>query len=156
MTYELKSELYNKLRSDKIKINWNKNPIKMDLFLSFLTIQTEILRDHLGSYTGWTRRINKDYNLTIVGGGVNGIEYLDHLEFRHKLSNQYNNYVNPFFMFEVFTDEGKRFFIDYYKPEIDSLLNQKNVKIIQIEEELNNQTLLLDQMIKEVENLRKI
>ncbi len=75
MNKELKSVFYDKLQSDKIKINCNKNPIRMDLFLSFLTIDTERNYKHLGVDTGWTELRNDAHRLIVRGGKVNGVEY---------------------------------------------------------------------------------
>src|SRR5688572_9885530 len=107
MNNELKSAFYNKLQTDKIKIYWNKNPIRMDLFLSFLTVATERSQKHLGSDTGWTKHFNKECNLIVSGGIVGNTEYLDSLEYGIKLSNPYNNYVNPFYLFDILTTKGK-------------------------------------------------
>ena len=80
-----------KLKWDKIKINWNKNPIKMPTFLSFLMVEVTKSNDHLGSLTGWTLYYNKNLNLEIHGGWVNDIEYLDGLEYGNKLYSKWNN-----------------------------------------------------------------
>jgi len=56
MNQEIKQSFYDKLQSDKIKINWNKNPIKMDLFLSFLTIPVVRSYEHYRQFdasNGW-------------------------------------------------------------------------------------------------------
>jgi hypothetical protein len=119
---ELKDSFYNKLKYDKIKMNWNKNPIRMDLFISFLNVELIRSNDHLGSNNGWTK-LQNDYIKLYVGGGiVNGIEYLDTLKYGEKLSNVYNNFVNPFYLFEIMTIEGQKFFIDYYKEDIDKIV----------------------------------
>lgn len=109
------------LKHDKIKINWNKSPIKMDLFLSFLLIDTSRNKDCLGSYNGWTEHIGID-NLKIGGGIVNNVEYLNCIQYKKKLDNSYNNYVNPFYIFDILNDEGKDFFIQYYSEEIKELI----------------------------------
>jgi hypothetical protein len=98
---DIKKEFYNKLQSDKIRINWNKNPIKMDIFLSFLVVPVVRSSDHLGSDNGWTLLENKEISLRIGGGVVGGVEYLDHLELGTKLANPYNNYVNPDLKFQI-------------------------------------------------------
>ena len=119
---ELKETFYNKLKDDKIKINWNKNPIRMDLFISFLNVELIRSNDHLGSNNGWTKLQNESIKLYIGGGIVDGIEYLDTLKYGEKLSNGYNNFVNPFYLFEIMNTDGQKFFIDYYKEDIDKIL----------------------------------
>ncbi len=119
---------YSQLDCDKIKINWNKNPIQMKLFLSFLTVETYKQREFLGSCTGWTQYTG-DNNLIINGGIVSGIEYLENLIYGKNLDNQYNNYVNPFYLFPIMTDDGKKFFLDYYSKEIEALKNEASKKI---------------------------
>ena len=119
---ELKESFYNKLKDDKIKINWNKKPIRMDLFISFLNVELIRSNDHLGSNNGWTKLQNESIKLYIGGGIVDGIEYLDTLKYGEKLSNGYNNFVNPFYLFEIMNTDGQKFFIDYYKEDIDKIL----------------------------------
>jgi hypothetical protein len=119
--------LLKQLSYEKIKINWNKNPIKMDLLLSFLTVKVERSRDHLGSTNGWTKLFNEEHKLIIGGGIVGSNEYIDHLEYGVKLHNRFNNWVNPFFLFPIMTQEGKDFFLDYYKKDIAEVIQkQKN------------------------------
>lgn len=115
-------KFYSQLKGDKIKINWNKKPIQMKLFLSFLAVETQRQTDFLGSCTGWTQHAG-DNNLIITGGIVGGVEYLDHILYGKNLDNQYNNFVNPFYLFPIMTEDGKKFFLDYYSEEISSLKN---------------------------------
>lgn len=122
------SEFLKTLSRDKIKINWNKNPVKMELFLSFLTVQVKRGTNHLGHDTGWTR-LYGDNDLVIRGGVVGGVEYLDGLEYRKKLDNAYNNYVNPFYLLDILNDEGKSFFLDYYSDEIQKEINLSIQKV---------------------------
>ena len=119
---ELKESFYNKLKDDKIKINWNKKPIRMDLFISFLNVELIRSNDHLGSNNGWTKLQNESIKLYIGGGIVDGVEYLDTLKYGEKLSNVYNNFVNPFYLFEIMNNDGQKFFIDYYKEDIDKIV----------------------------------
>lgn len=121
--------LISKLDKDKIKINWNKKPIKMDLFLSFLTIETEISRHHLGSDMGWTRRVCGENSLIIKGGWVQGVHYLDCLQYGIKLDNPYNNYVNPFYLFPIMNKEGRKFFFEYYKTDIEELIMRQDKQV---------------------------
>jgi len=149
----IKKEFYCKLKDDKIKINWNKNPIRMDVFLSFLTIPVEIIIDHLGSNTGWTKRENKEAALIVGGGILNGVEYLDSLQFGAKLSNAYNNYVNPFFIFGVMTKQGKSFFLDYYKDEILEIVERNKQSVVFFERRLQEQKDCLDEIQNEIQSL---
>lgn len=110
-----------KLPMDKIKINRNKKPIRMDLFLSFLTVDLDRPTRHLGDCNGWTRLYGDD-NLDVSGGKVGGVEYLDSLKYKSNLDNPYNNYVNPFYLFEIMTSEGQKFFLDYYSDDIQEQL----------------------------------
>ena len=75
---------------------------------------------------------NQEHNLIIRGGWVNGKEYLDSIQFGKNLSNPYNNYVNPFYLENIMIIEGKQFFINYYKEEIDFLkeMNLKNIDFL--------------------------
>lgn len=125
----LLKEFYGKLPDDKIKINWNKNPIKIDKFLSFLTVKTTRSKDHLGSCNGWTLHENKELFLYVTGGIVNGNEWLDNIQLGRNLANSYNNYVNPFYLWEIMTEEGLDFFLAYYDDEITKQINELSNKI---------------------------
>lgn len=153
MNQQLKKEFYNKLKREKINMNWNKNPIKMSIFLSFLTVDVDIISNHLGSDMGWTKRENKSIGLIISGGCVNNEEYLDSLQFGEKLSNQYNNYVNPFYIFEILTDAGKSFFVEYYKDEINAIIKQQNESVSFYELKLSEEKALMLDIQNEVKKL---
>ncbi len=111
------------LPHDKLKINQNKKPIPMELFLSFLTVDVVRSKEHLGSCNGWTLFTGEN-NLQISGGVVNGVEYIDSLRYKKKLDNDYNDYINPFYMFDILNDEGKQFFFYYYADDIDAMLDK--------------------------------
>lgn len=132
------------LPNDKIKINWNERPIKMELFLSFLTIPIEIRKGHLGESTGWTQRVNKDLPLIIRGGKMRGGEYLDSIQYKEKLQNPYNNYVNPLYLWDIFTDEGKAFFLKYYEDDIAKVIKEKARRV----EILQNQVIEAEAQLK--------
>lgn len=131
-------DLLKELKNDKIKINWNKKPILMQTFLSFLIIPVEKSTEHLGASTGWTRFFNKEYKLEI-GGGIVDKHYLDSLQYGTKLQNQYNNYVNPFYLFEILTIEGKAFFLDYYKEDIEKVITEQKNRVDYAEIKLTNE-----------------
>jgi hypothetical protein len=129
ITEEMK-KFFSQLDSEKIKINWNKNPIRMELFLSFLRVETHVQTEFLGNCTGWTQYTGAN-DLIIGGGVVREVEYLDRLKYGKNLDNPYNNYVNPFYLFPIMSGDGKRFFLDYYSKEIETLKNkaQKQIEI---------------------------
>jgi len=137
--------LIKELPHDKIKINWNKKPILMADFLSFLTIPVEKSTEHPGASTGWTRFFNKEYKLE-VGGGIVNKHYLDSLQYGHRLQNQYNNYVNPFYLFDVLTPEGKTFFLKYYEEDIQKIINKQLEAIIYAKQGLKQKEDLLSAM----------
>jgi len=151
-----KKEFFDKLKSDKVKINWNKNPIRMDVFLTFITVPLERSKDHLGYENGWTMLQNKEHKLIVGGGIVGGVEYLDRLQFGVKLSNPYNNYVNPFYMFDVMTDEGKAFFVEYYKEDIAKIVEQNQSTLIFYKKKLEDQAALCENIGAVVSELNKI
>lgn len=148
-------EFYCKLDTDRIKINWNKNLIPMDKFLSFLKVDTERSRGHLGSDTGWTLLTNKDIALKVKGGIVNGVEYLDNIEYGKNLHNPYNNYVNPFFLFDILSDEGKAFFVKYYENDIEKIVSASSSKIALLKQQLLNQKVFHDNLMVEISALRE-
>ena len=143
----LLKEFYGKLPVDKIKINGNKNPIEMDKFLKFLTVETVRSNDHLGSDNGWTKLENKELNLSVDGGIVNKTEYLDSIKFGNKLANPYNNYVNPFFLWEILTKDGLDFFFAYYENEITKRIDDLSRKINTQRKQLGNLESLYNKII---------
>jgi len=145
---QAKEYFYQNLSSDKIKINWNKNPIKMDTFLSFLKIDVEIQRDHLGCDNGWTKRTNSIYKLDIAGGIIAGIEYLDSLQYGKNLDNPYNNYVSPFYMFDVLDKKGRQFFLEYYKDEIKAIISKLSERATWLDKDLNDTKTLKTKIVK--------
>lgn len=153
MTEKMKPEFYNKLPMDKIKINWNKKPISMSLFLSFLTVDVVRSVDHLGCDTGWTLLENKELRLRIGGGLVSGVEFLDSLQYGTKLGNPYNDYVNPFYLFEILNEEGRRFFLNYYAEDIDEILASVQSSIKSLETQLLYKRGLADEITSEIKSL---
>lgn len=131
---DLRKEFYYKLDYDRLMVNSNKNPIEMELFLSFLIVKVKRSTEHLGYCTGWTKLTNTDHKLEIGGGIVNGVEYLDSLRYKKGLHNQYNNWVTPFNMFELLTKKGQSFFFEYYKDNIKTICNdaKENIENLQI------------------------
>ena len=154
MNPELKTCFYDKLQSDKIKINWNGNPIKMDVFLSFLTVAVERSYDHLGNTTGWTRLNNKEHKLIIGGGIVGNVEYLDSIQYGVNLSNPHNNYVNPFYLFEILTQKGQAFFLQYYADDIDTIVSAENDSIAFQESGLKHRKKIMQAIEQEIELLK--
>lgn len=132
------NDFYAKLDADKVKINWNKKPITMDLFLSFLKVEVIRSYKHLGSDTGWTKLLNNDLKLIVCGGVVNGVEYLNSIQYGMRQQNPYNNYCNPFYLFPIMTDSGKAFFLDYYMSDIEALIEKSKEKVEHLELQLVN------------------
>ncbi len=144
----LQSQFYKDLSNDKIKINFNKNPIRMDLFLSFLLVNT-VKVDCLGGWNGWTERVNNQHNLIIEGGIMGDHEYLESIRYGTKLQNRYNNWVNPFYLFDIMTDKGKKFFIEYYQEEINEIIEKQINKMDIAKAEYEKQSLLLEKVQNE-------
>lgn len=125
----------------------------MKLFLSFLTVEVKRSSKHLGSDTGWTLLENNELKLKIGGGIVGGKEWLDSLQFGNRLNNKYNNYVNPFYLLGILTEEGKQFFIEYYKDDIDKILLGQRESISYLERSLVEKKEQLKSMLSEIEGL---
>jgi hypothetical protein len=145
--------LYKKLDADKIRMNWNKNPIKMEVFKSFLKCTTTKSTNHLGHDNGWTQYDNEYHQLHIHGGKVSGIDYLDYIEFGKKLANPYNNWVNPFYLESILTEDGIQFFINYYKEDIELLIEKYKKEIEYIELNLKEKTDEFNIILNEVKNI---
>lgn len=136
MFIQLDKKLIENLPNDKIEITHNKQPIKMQAFLGFLTVPVEIAKGFLGEDMGWTRRENKELKLIITGGCVAGVEFLDRLEYGHKLQNPYNNFVNPFYLWNILSGDGKAFFLHYYRAEIAEIVQAADKEIVVAERKL--------------------
>lgn len=145
--------LLNSLSIDKIKISYNKNPIKMNYFLSLLTIEVERNNDCLGNYNGWTEFFNKDHQLIVSGGITNKCNYLDTIQYGIKKQNPYNNYVNPFALWGVLTNEGKKFFLDYYKSDIEEIIEKKERSVKETERKIENLKYDLSETIKQYQEI---
>lgn len=127
---------YKEFKNDKIKINWNKNPIEMKLFLSFLNVDIKRSESYLGQHNGWTKLENEELKLYISGGNVKGVEYLDSLKYGTNLDNVWNDFVNPFYLFDIMNKEGRDFFLKYYKEEIKLVLGEKNNNVSKLNRKL--------------------
>lgn len=106
------------------KINMARgNPIKMSKFLSFLNVEVIKNEKCRGADNGWTEY--KGENGLIIHGGVvrPEMEYLDCVEYGNRLQALFHNYVNPFYLFDIMTKEGKDFFIDYYGKDIQLMID---------------------------------
>jgi hypothetical protein len=156
MAQDLNDIFYSKLRKEKIEINQNRKPIKMNTFIPFLTVDVIPSRDHLGYDNKWTLYVNKELDLYISGGIINGCEYLDSIRYKMKLQNPYNNYVNPFYLFDILTPSGQKFFVDYYASEFDKLINDIANKIsyfkIELDKLISNSVIIR----QEIERLNTI
>lgn len=146
--------LFMQLRNDKFKIN-GKHRINMDLFISFIEVPLTRSINHLGSTFGWTQLVNNDHNLIIGGGFIDGIEYLDTIQYGNKLNNQFNNYVNPFFLLPIMNLEGKSFFIEFYKQDIENIIQKQRDVISHAELNLKIANSELDELMHELYKLTK-
>lgn len=149
-----KKELYDKLDSGKIKIAFNSDPISMELFMSFLKVPVVKIKDHLGSSTGWTRYENEEIGL-IICGGVCRVEYLDSIQYAKNPSNKYNNYVNPFFIWDLLTNDGRKFFANYYKNEILKIISDTKSALDSAKKNVITLNDLYDGIVKETNELFK-
>jgi hypothetical protein len=78
-----------------------------------------------------------DDDLVIKGGRFREGEFLDSLQYKKNLNNPYNNFVNPFYLFEIMSDEGKKFFINYYREDIEALKLNREQEIVFLKNKLN-------------------
>jgi hypothetical protein len=150
----MNKQFYLNIPSDKIKISWNKNLIEMNLFLEFLEVKVEKMKECLGCSTGWTQYKNDEIKLIISGGWINNKEYLDSIQLGKNLDNPYNNYVNPFYMFSFINNNGKKFFIKYFSNDIKKIIENQEEKIKRIELQLKTEKNILDKINEENKNLQ--
>ena len=152
----IQKEFWGKLDYDKFKINRTpiERLIQMDLFLSFLAVPVVKSHDHLGCSNGWTLRKNEDHYLLISGGIMHGGERLDTIQFGNKLSNLYNNYVSPFYIFDILTKDGQLFFLEYYKKDIEQLLGEQERLIEYRKKQVENELEILLEMKNQVSILK--
>lgn len=141
----IKEDFYNSLPRDYSF----KKPIKTELFISFLKVPVERSNNHLGMYSGRPMFFNKELGLVIRGDG----KFLDSIEYGEKLSNSYNNFVSPFYLFDILSEEGQSFFIDYYKEDIEKIIKKQQNKVLKLENELKEEKLFLKAISEEIEAL---
>lgn len=149
----IKADFYDKLSYSKTEFNWNKNPIKMDLFLYFLKVPVILSTSHLGYDNGWTLLKNKEMALTLHGGIIAGVHYLNNIEFGERLCNKYNNYVNPFYLFEILSEEGQKFFLNYYKEDIEKMISDLEKSIEYSKDIVKEKEVLHSLIINEIKTL---
>jgi len=121
--------------------------------MSFLKVPVVEIKDHLGSCSGWTRYENKEIGLVIMGGCVRGVEYLDSIQYAKNPSNKYNNYVNPFFIFDLLTNDGRKFFANYYKNEILKIISDTKFALEAAKKNVITLNELYDGIVKETNEL---
>ena len=119
-TQLLNSDIIKKL-PDNYGINKTGGVIRMDQFLSFITVKLN-KTDGLGSDMGWSYRKNDTGTLIIQGGGYKGVEWLDCIRYGKNLQNPYNNFVNLFGVWDILNDNGRTFVLNYYKKDLEELI----------------------------------
>jgi hypothetical protein len=148
----MKKNFYSKLPHDNYNLRFTNGIIKMKEFLSFLTVPVIKSTDNLGKCNGWTEYRNKEHSLIINGGKIynkGGIEYLDNIQYGNRLDNPYNNYVNPFYIFDIMNEEGKKFFVDFYKEDIDNIIDKKQKEAEDLKKKLEFEEYNLYSIIEE-------
>ena len=146
---------YKNLDKEKYKlVSWNEKMIPMELFLSFITVPLERSQNHLGSYNGWTKLFNKEHALEISGGVYKGKEWLADIQYGNRLGNAYNNYVNPFYLMDIMTNDGIAFFLDFYKEDIDKQQLELDKTVERYERLADSSRVLAAQNKLEVTNYR--
>jgi hypothetical protein len=121
-------EFFKPLSWKKLEMHHHQGKITVPLLLSFLTVETERNKTCLGSSNGWTQHRGPN-GLIVSGGFVNGVELLNSVQYGTNLDNCYNNFVNPFYLFDIMTEEGKSFFLDLYRDDILELMNKEAAKV---------------------------
>ena len=106
-----------------------KKPVRMDLFMSFLTVNLSKVIGNFGNEYGYTEYNNNSIGLIICGRTVDKIEYLDSVKYKKNLHNKYNNFVNAFYLFDIMNNEGKIFFMDYYDDDIEKMKKESEKEI---------------------------
>jgi len=149
-------ELIKNIKKDKIRIAQNKNPVPMDLFLSFLTVPVIRNFNNLGNHTNWTEFRNDEHELIITGGVCNGGHWLDNIQYGYKMDNQHNNWVNPFYLWDIITDSGKSFFLDYYKFELEAEVTASKNQMNYFKEKLRIETEHFNKISTEFAELKNI
>jgi len=69
------------------------------------------------------------------------------------MHNPYNNYVNPFFLFNLLNKEGKKFFVGYYADDIDDILEKSRNSIMELKQMVANSQEIYSTVLEEVEEL---
>lgn len=127
----LNSDLIKKLPQN-YGINSTGGVIRMDVFKPFITVETKPC-DGLGSDNGWSYYENNTGTLIIQGGCYKGVGWLDNIRYGKRLQNPYNNFVNLFGVWDILSEEGQKFVIDYYESDLRKALDSKREEIETLE-----------------------
>ena len=127
-TQLLNSDIIKKL-PDNYGINKTGGVIRMDQFLSFITVKLN-KTDGLGSDMGWSYRKNDTGSLIMQGGWYKEVEWLDCIKYGKNLQNPYNNFVILFGIWDILNDNGRTFVLDYYKKDLEELIFAEEQSIV--------------------------
>lgn len=152
----INKDFYKRLTLGKIGIGWNKKPVEMDLFLSFLEIDVVEKDNPAYKVLEWTLYENEQYKLKITGKKVDSNEYLYCINCRENLQKECHNFVNPFYLFDIFNDEGKQFFIDYYMDDILHLIDRQHEVVLDLQTKIDIEKKVYNDYVQEKELLLEV
>jgi len=152
-----KSSIFFNMPTKLYEIRSGFRPIRMQDFISMLTVPVTPCKNFLGESTGWTKYENKSCGLILTGGSVrvNGHvdEFLDSIQYGKNLENPYNNYVNPFFLFPIMKDEGRAFILRYYDSEINKEIGRQKKSIEAMAVAVEDKKAQLERHMKELKEM---
>lgn len=150
MNTEVEFYLYRYL--DFTNLYKRKNPIKMSDFLSYLTVPYE-KRPHWSGDRLSTLYVNEEHKLRINGVIISGVEYLNHITYKSGMEGGISNMVNPFYIFHILSDEGKRVVSSHYKEDLKKVVEQKVSEVQLKQTSLDKSKYILSLIEAEMETL---
>ena len=135
------------------KFDYRKKESLFDKFKSFFDNVAFTLVD---SSMGWSKWKSNCETLYVGTASFDGGCWLHAVQHKSKANNQYNNYVNAIAYWDRLNENGKNFFLEFYKEEIFTLKCNLNFKISNLQSQIKYLRKQLLDIDTEIDNLKAI
>lgn len=132
--------------------DYRKKEILFDRFKMFFDNTTFTLRD---SYMGWGTFDSDCGTLVVHTASFDGGCYLDNVRHTSKANNPYNNFVNAIAYWNMLNENGRKFFLDFYREDILKIKTQKQSKILNYHSQIDTLIEQLEDIEAEIKELEK-
>lgn len=110
----------SKLNDVGRNFNYRKKEITFDMFKSFMVDGISFTQTNDG-FMGWGDHVSSCGTLWVHTASFDGGCFIDNVRHTTKANNPYNNYVNAIAYWDLLNDNGKAFFMEFYKPDFNLL-----------------------------------